>query len=140
MNRNIKNFLTAAEIAAGTGLYLLEHSGETKRKIRRFLGDQMDDLHDRADDLRDRAKDTYEAAADRAADLAKDFRGNESNSGWNVLRFMVGLGIGVGVGLLMAPASGEETRTKLTEKAQEFGGNVRQKFGAADLRPTGTGD
>jgi gas vesicle protein len=134
MNRNLKKVLTAAEIAAGTGLYLLEHSGETKRKIRQFLGDQVDDL-------RDRAKDTYESAADRAADLSKGFRNDDSDgSGWNVLRFMVGLGIGVGIGFLMAPASGEDTRAKLTEKAQEFGDNVRQRFSHEDLGATGTGD
>lgn len=134
MNRNLKKILTVAEIAAGTGLYLLEHSGETKRKVRQFLDDQMDDL-------RDRAKDTYESAADRAANLSKGFQGDASNgSGWHVLRFMVGLGIGVGIGCLMAPASGEDTRAKLTEKAQEFGDNVRTRFGRADLRATGTGD
>lgn len=134
MNRNLKKILTAAEIAAGTGLYLLEHSGETRRKVRQFLGDQMDDF-------RDRAKDTYDSAADRAADLSKGFSGDEGHgSGWNILRFMVGLGIGVGIGFLMAPASGEDTRAKLTEKAQEFGDNVRTRFGSSELRATGTGD
>jgi gas vesicle protein len=134
MNRNLKKILTAAQIAAGTGLYLLDHSDETKRKVRQLLGDQMDDL-------RDRAKDTYAAAADRAADLSKVFRGDESNgTGRNALRFMVGLGVGIGVALLMAPASGEDTRARLTEKAQEFGDRARQRFGARDLRVAATGD
>lgn len=135
MNRKMKKkLLTAAEIAAGTGLYLLEHSGDARRKVRKFLGEQVDDL-------RDRAKDTYDAAVDRAANMSKEFGQNEGNGGsWHVMRFMVGLGIGVGIALLMAPASGEQTRAKLTEKAQEFSGNVRQRFGSSDLPATQAGD
>jgi hypothetical protein len=41
----------------------------------------------------------------------------------------VGVGVGVGVGLLLAPASGEQTRGTLTNKVQEFGDRVRDKFG-----------
>lgn len=134
MNRNMKKFLSAAEIAAATGLYLLEHSGDARRKVRNFLGDQLDDL-------RDRAKDSYEAAVDRAADLSKGFRDDKSNGGgWHIMRFVVGLGIGVGIGLLMAPASGEDTRAKLTGKAQQFGDKARQRFGRSDFAATGTGD
>ena len=134
MKRNMKKFLTAAEIAAGTGLYLLEHSGGARRKVRKFLGDQVNDL-------RDRAKDTYDAALDRAASLSKRFDKKQNHgSGWHVMRFIVGLGVGAGIALLMAPAKGEDTRTKLAEKAQEFGGNVRQRFGSSDFAATGTGD
>ena len=133
MNRNLKKILTAAQIAAGTGLYLLDHSDKTKRKVRQFLGDQIDDL-------RDRAKDTYAVAADRAAALSKVFRRDDSSgTGRNVLRFVVGLGVGVGIALLMAPASGEDTRARLTEKAQKFGDRARQRF-AADNLGVATGD
>ncbi len=134
---NMKNFLTAAEIAAGTGLYLLEHSHDARKKVKSFLGGQMDDLRDRTDDLRGRAQDTYEAARDRAADVSKQFNNRGGNSGWNVLRFMVGLGIGVGVGLLMAPANGEDTRARIMDKAQEFGDTVRSRFNQSDLQATG---
>jgi gas vesicle protein len=41
---------------------------------------------------------------------------------------LIGVGIGVGVGLLLAPASGEETRDTITNKVQEFGDRVRDKF------------
>ena len=134
MNRNMKKFLTAAEIAAGTGLYLLEHSSDVRRKVRNLLGDQVDDL-------RDRAKHTYDAAVDRAANMSKEFGQNERNGGsWHVMRFMVGLGIGAGIALLVAPASGEQARAKLTEKAQEFSGNVRQRFGSPDFPATPAGD
>ena len=39
-----------------------------------------------------------------------------------------GVGVGVGVGMLLAPASGEETRSTIGNKVQEFGDRVRDKF------------
>lgn len=133
-NVNMKKILTAAEIAAGTALYLMEHSGAARRKVKNFFSDQMDDV-------RDRAKDTYDAAADRATEFSESFRGSQSNSGgWNVLRFMVGLGVGVGIALLMAPASGEQTRARLSESAREFGDRARRQFSSSELEATGTGD
>ena len=35
---------------------------------------------------------------------------------------------GVAVGLLLAPASGNETRQKIADSAGEFAGNVKEKF------------
>lgn len=35
-------------------------------------------------------------------------------------KFLLGLGLGVTIGTLIAPASGEETRRQLLEKADEF--------------------
>ena len=119
MNRNMKKILTAAEIAAGTALYLMEHSGEARKKMKNFFGDQIDDL-------RDRAKDAYGAASDRASDLTDSIRGNQSSTGSQVLRFVVGVGVGVGIALLMAPASGEDTRARLSESARDFGDRARR--------------
>ena len=36
-----------------------------------------------------------------------------------MLRFLIGIGCGVGLGLLIAPASGEETREQLLQKPRE---------------------
>jgi gas vesicle protein len=33
---------------------------------------------------------------------------------------VLGLGVGVGIGLLLAPASGEETRSNIAEKARDI--------------------
>jgi hypothetical protein len=41
---------------------------------------------------------------------------------------------------LIAPANGEDTRTKLVDKAHEFGDNVRQRFAPSNLAATGAGD
>ncbi len=36
------------------------------------------------------------------------------------MKFLLGLGLGVTIGTLIAPASGEETRRQLIEKAEEL--------------------
>lgn len=42
-------------------------------------------------------------------------------------KFMLGLGLGVAVGMLIAPASGEETRRQLAEKAEDLAEAPRLK-------------
>ena len=127
---NMKKFL---KVALGTSLFILDQSDRARKSVRERVGDQVDDL-------RDVAQDTFQAAADRVARASKALRKNDDHHAiWTVLRFAAGIGIGVVVGLLVAPANGEETRTKLAEKAQELGANVRQHFASADLRATGTG-
>jgi gas vesicle protein len=129
MKRNVKNFLKAAEVAIGTGLYLLDHSDKAKRVVRSHVNDQVDDLRDRLDDLRERASDTYDVASTRVSNAARALRGDDESSGvWNVVRFAAGVGIGIGIGLLFAPANGEATRAALADKAREIGDNVRQRY------------
>jgi hypothetical protein len=40
---------------------------------------------------------------------------------------LIGVGIGVGVGLLIAPASGGETRADIVDKVSAFGEKVRDR-------------
>jgi gas vesicle protein len=52
--------------------------------------------------------------------------------------FLLGLGLGVAVGMVFAPASGEETRGRIRDKASEGGDYLRKrsedlKESAADL-------
>ena len=139
MKKNVRNFLKAAEVAIGTGLYMLDHSDKAKRIVRDRVSDQVDDLHDRLEGLRDRASETYDVAANRVVKAAKALRGDEDSNGvWNALRFAVGLGIGVGIGLLFAPANGDTTRAALADKAREFGDHVRQRYGAQAYPAPGT--
>jgi len=42
------------------------------------------------------------------------------------MRFLLGLGLGYMIGLLIAPASGQEFRRELAERADEYG---REKAG-----------
>jgi hypothetical protein len=45
----------------------------------------------------------------------------------SLLSFAAGIGLGVGAGILFAPASGEEIRNSMLEKAQEIGDRVRDR-------------
>ena len=140
MNKTVKNLLKTAEVAIGTGLYLLNHSDKAKRLVGDRVSGQVDELRDRLGDLRDRASDTYDVAADRVVRAAKVLRGDDddANGAWNIVRFALGLGIGVGLALLFAPAKGDETRAALANKARELGDNVRQRHGAQTAPATGT--
>ena len=144
--KKVKNFLKAAEIAAGAGLFLLEQSKRMSPRVRSVMSDSMDDV-------RDRAKDAYDAIADRVSDI--NWRRERPNPALNVVRLAAGIGIGIGIGMLIAPAKGRHTRNRIAEKAHEFGDNVRQRFreqtgrsygeeglnyGQGGLQPTGTGD
>jgi len=128
----LKNFLKTAEMAVGTGIYLLEQQERLAPRMRDRIGSRFNDL-------RDRAKATYDAASDRLAHASKSLRKHDDHSAtWTAAKFAVGLGIGVGVGLLLAPAKGEETRNRLTHKAQEFGGGLRQRLNWQDFSRIGT--
>jgi hypothetical protein len=111
------------KVLLGTGLYLLD-------PVR-------DRLAGRVDDLTERAQETYEDAADRVSRVAKTIRGPEHNSMNNVLLLLLGVGVGVGIGMLMAPASGEEIRSNLSDRVQDLGDKVRDRFSEAKSN-TGT--
>jgi gas vesicle protein len=49
----------------------------------------------------------------------------------SLLAFLLGAAVGAGVALLLAPASGEETRKKLTETARRVGDDVGHRLAAA---------
>jgi gas vesicle protein len=51
---------------------------------------------------------------------------------------LIGVGVGVGVGMLLAPASGEETRSNLSNKVHEFSDRMRDKFSSGEEPATGT--
>jgi hypothetical protein len=98
----------------GTGLYLLENLRER--------------LPDNVDDMKGRAKETYETASDRLGNAADALRGKEDSDIFGkVSALLIGVGIGLGVGLLIAPASGDETRADIADKVSDFGERVRER-------------
>jgi gas vesicle protein len=132
--KRLRNFLKAAEIAAGTGIFLLEQSKRMTPRMR-------DKLSDSVDDLRGFAKDAYGNVSDRVSNLTR--RRNDHSAAWNLAKFAAGIGIGVGIGLLFAPDEGERTRSQIAEKAQELSQDMRSRFNrrAEQMFPaTGTGD
>ena len=104
---------TLATILLGAGAYLLESMRER--------------LTDGAHDLHERARDTYDLASHRASRATAALRGEDSHILSSAAALLVGVGIGVGVGMLLAPASGEETRANIAGKVQDFGDKVRSR-------------
>ena len=112
-------------VLLGTGLNLLSSLRER--------------LPDNLDDIKDRVRDTYGTASDRVGRASGVLRGKkDSHILGNVGALLIGVGVGVGVGLLIAPASGDDMRAKLTEKVSEFGDKVREHAGKKPSSATGT--
>jgi ElaB/YqjD/DUF883 family membrane-anchored ribosome-binding protein len=118
------------KLLLGTSLYLLEQSDNATKKARDSAAEQIEDLHDVA-------RQKYQTAADRVVRASKVIRGEDSDVVGNALRFAAGIGIGLGVGLILAPASGEETRSAIAGTVHDMGDRVRRQFSSEPA--TGTG-
>lgn len=115
---------TLFDVLLGTGLYLLD-------PVR-------DRLAERLSNLSERAQDTYETASDRVSRASDVVRGTDHPAISTAAAILIGVGIGVGVGLLFAPAAGEETRSNIAGKVQDFGDKVRDRFAHEPKPATGT--
>lgn len=103
----------------------------------------LDSLRDRftegTEDLSDRVRDTYNEASRRVNRASDAIRGEDHRGLSTAAALLIGVGIGVGVGMLLAPASGQETRSTISNKVQEFSGRVKDKFGeGGESSSTGT--
>ena len=108
-----------------TGLHLLD-------SLRHRLPDNMDDI-------KGKVRDTYSIASDRVSRATDALRGEEDSHVFGKLgALLIGVGIGVGVGLLIAPASGEETRADIAEKVSDIGDKVRERTEKKPQGATGT--
>src|SRR5580658_2401402 len=95
-------------------------------------------MPDNVDDIKARAKETYETASERLGRATDALAGKEdSQMLGKVGALLIGVGIGVGVGLLIAPASGEETRADIDDKVSAFGEKVSDRK-RKPQRATGT--
>jgi hypothetical protein len=108
----------------GAGLYLLD-------PVRDRLAESIEDFTDRA-------QDTYETAAGRMDRASRAIRGDDSHFMSATTALLIGVGLGVSVGLLFAPASGEEIRSNLADKVQDFGDKVRNRFSSEPQPASGT--
>jgi gas vesicle protein len=119
------------KLLLGTSLYLLDQSDDVTKNVR-------DRAAGHIDDLRDAAQQTYETAANRVARASKAIRGEDHQMLSNGLRFVAGVGVGLAVGLILAPASGEETRNVIAGRVHDMGDKVRRQFSSDDAPATGT--
>jgi gas vesicle protein len=90
------------------------------------LKERANDVSDVVNDKYDMMREKYEDAADRLSDASSALRGD---SHWlaPTLSFIGGIGVGVGLGILFAPASGEEVRGAIRDKAFDVKNNVKKK-------------
>jgi hypothetical protein len=112
MNNLIKSILK-------TAVYFLDQTDRVASDMR----ERVADAADRVSDIRDRAVDIYEGP---------------NHTMRNVLAFAAGVGVGVGAAILLAPASGEEIRSQIGNKMQDFGDRVKTRFSSAVGSATGT--
>jgi hypothetical protein len=99
----------------GAGVYMLD---SLRHGLSENAKDFRESARDRYDDLRDRAGDFYSTASDRLGRANDALRGDDHAILSSATAALIGIGVGVGLGMLLAPASGEETRSNLKEKVR----------------------
>jgi gas vesicle protein len=131
-------------------LSLLFTEPKIRRAISEKLKDSVDDMTDtvtsKYDDLTDAVASQYDQAVDRLEAASAALRGRSYRSS-QVTGFLLGVGIGAGLGILLAPASGRETRESVRDKAAEMKNRVfesaasvtgKMRQSVADMTFTGT--
>jgi len=101
-------------------LNVLDQSDRATSDVRERVRDRIDNLSDRVEDITDRTRQAI--------------YGRPNNALRCGLSFAAGIGLGVGVGLLLAPASGEDTRNTIAEKMQDAGNRVRERIAGVPSR------
>jgi YtxH-like protein len=110
-----------SNLLVGASVYLLD-------SLRNRLSEGIEDVSQKA-------RDTYEEASKRAGRASDVIMGEEHRGLGTAASILIGIGIGVGVGMLLAPASGEETRSTISNKVQEFGDRMRDRFSEERREP-----
>ncbi len=127
----MKSMNNLLKLLLGTGLYLLEQSDQSTRKIRDRAAGNLSDL-------RDFAQDKFETATDRVSKASQALRGDDNQIVGNALSLAAGVGIGLALGVIFAPASGRQVRSAIADKVHVFGDKVRQQFSSTDFDSSGT--
>src|SRR5215470_6236091 len=85
----------------------------------KLWGSITEHLGERASDMTDDFRRKYDDTTDRLSEARRALQGR---SHWvaSTTCFLGGVGVGVGIGMLFAPATGEETRSVLRDKAMEM--------------------
>jgi hypothetical protein len=106
-----------------TAAYFLEQSDRVAAKVRDRAAEGVDRASDRVSDLRDRTRNLYD---------------HESHTLRNAISFAAGVGLGIGAGMLLAPATGRETRDSIRNTVQDIGAPIRDRFASEVSEATGT--
>jgi hypothetical protein len=106
-----------------TVVYLLEQFNRVPPDMRDRAGDGVDRTGERGSDLRDRTRNLY---------------AHESHTLRNAISFAAGVGLGIGAGMLLAPATGRETRDSIRNTVRDIGAASRGRFASEVSEATGT--
>jgi gas vesicle protein len=137
MPNSVKNYTTKDWVRLAAKISLLF----TEPKVRKAVGDKikdgMDDITDtvtsKYGDVSDTVASKYEDAAERLEAARAALQG-ESYWPSRVMGFLLGVGVGAGLGILLAPASGSETREAVRDKAAEVRDKVFDSAATAKER------
>ena len=87
-----------------------------------YIMDQTADQVDRASDQASRIASQARSVVDDATSAIYPKRDHTLR---NLISFAAGVGIGVGAGMLLAPSSGAELRSSITDRVQGIGDRVK---------------
>lgn len=107
-----------ARLALKAGLLL------TDAKLWTMMNDR---LTERVDDVNDTVRENYQEVSDRMRAAGRAVRGRDNEWIAPTVSFLGGVSLGIGAALLFAPASGEETRSAIRDKAVDLGNKVRER-------------
>jgi gas vesicle protein len=124
-----------AKLALKFGLVLA--APKVWRAISDQLNDRVEDLSERLsrglEEVSETATRKFGDAGDRLSDANDALRGRRPWAGL-LTGLLVGIGVGAGLGVLLAPASGGETREALRDKAAQTKKQVVQSASNAKER------
>lgn len=79
----------------------------------------------------DQTAEQVDRASERASGMANNARSaiypGEDHTLRNIIAFAAGVGVGVGAGMLLAPSSGTELRSSISDKVQQISNKVRNR-------------
>jgi gas vesicle protein len=134
MRNTTKNYTTKDWVRLGARLSLLFTEPKVRKAVGDRIKDSVEDLSDaftsKYEDVQDTVTSKYEDAVERlnAAQCALQGRGYWRS---RITGFLVGIGVGAGLGILLAPASGSETRDAVRDKAVDVKNKVFRSASAA---------
>ncbi len=85
----------------------------------------MDQTAEQVDRVSDRASELANQARSAMDDATSAISPQQDHTLRNILSFAAGVGIGVGAGMLLAPSSGAEIRTSISDRVQDISDKVR---------------
>jgi hypothetical protein len=104
-----------------------------------LLDSLRDRLPDNMEDIKGSVRDTYDTTSQRVRRASGLLLGEEDSQIFGkAVALTIGVAIGVGIGLLIAPASGEETRADIADKVADFGDKVQAATVKEPQAATGT--